>query len=126
VPIPKAVASFNKAVTNRLTGPFAAHLPGFAVVKHTGRVSGREFRTPVNVFRLDDGYVFALTYGSDVDWVKNVAAAGQCEIETRGRTVQLVEPRQFTDPSRQAVPRPVGLILGLLDVDEFLSMRPRS
>jgi deazaflavin-dependent oxidoreductase (nitroreductase family) len=123
VPIPKALAAFNKAVTNRLTGPFAAHLPGFAVVRHVGRVSGRGYRTPVNVFRHDDGYVFVLTYGADVDWVKNVEAAKGCEIETRRRTVRLVEPRRFTDPTRQAVPGTVRVILRLIDVDEFLSLR---
>jgi deazaflavin-dependent oxidoreductase (nitroreductase family) len=123
VPIPKSVASFNKRVTNRITGPFAGRLPGFAVVHHVGRVSGHEYRTPVNAFRHDDGYVFVLTYGADVDWVKNVEAARACEIETRGRTVRLVEPRRFTDPTRQAVPRAVRVILNLIDVDEFISMR---
>jgi deazaflavin-dependent oxidoreductase (nitroreductase family) len=123
VPIPKSVASFNKRVTNRVTGPFAGRLPGFAVVHHVGRVSGHEYRTPVNAFRHDDGYVFVLTYGADTDWVKNVEAAKACAIETRGRTVQLLEPRRFTDPTRQAVPRVVRVILRLIDVDEFLSMR---
>jgi deazaflavin-dependent oxidoreductase (nitroreductase family) len=123
MPIPKSVASFNKKVTNRITGPFAAHLPGFAVVHHLGRVSGREYRTPVNAFRHEDGYVFVLTYGADVDWVKNVEAAQACEIETRGRTVRLIEPRRFTDPSRETVPRAVRMILSLIDVDEFISMR---
>ena len=123
MPIPKSVASFNKKVTNRITGPFAGHLPGFAVVHHVGRVSGREYRTPVNAFRHDDGYVFVLTYGADADWVKNVEAAQACEIETRGRTVRLVEPRRFTDPECRAVPGAVRAILNLLDVDEFVSMR---
>ena len=41
MPIPTAVATFNKHVTNHLTGGFAARLPGFAVVSHVGRVSGR-------------------------------------------------------------------------------------
>jgi deazaflavin-dependent oxidoreductase (nitroreductase family) len=123
VPIPKSVASFNKRVTNRVTRPFAGRLPGFAVVHHVGRVSGRAYRTPVNAFRQADGFVFALTYGADSDWVKNVEAAKACAIETRGRTLQLVEPRQFRDPSRRAVPRVVRTILRLIHVDEFISMR---
>ncbi len=126
MPIPKSVASFNKKVTNRITGPFAGHLPGFAVVHHLGRVSGREYRTPVNAFRHDDGYVFVLTYGADVDWLSNVEAAQACEIETRGRTVRLVEPRRFTDPDRRSVPGAVRAILNLLGVDEFVSMRVAS
>ena len=124
MPIPMAIASFNKRVTNRVTGPFAAHLPGFAVVSHRGRRSGRNYRTPVNVFRRGGDYVFALTYGPDVDWVRNVEAAGECEIECRGQMVHLVEPRRFTDPTRGAVPAPVRAILRLIDVDQFMSMHP--
>ena len=122
MPIPMAIASFNKKVTNRVTRPFASHLPGFAVVTHQGRTSGRTYRTPVNVYRQDDVYVFVMTYGPDVDWVRNVEAAGACDIETRGRMVHLVQPRRFTDPTRRAVPAPVRSILRLINVDEFMSM----
>jgi hypothetical protein len=41
------------------------------------------------VFPAQDGYVFALTYGPDTDWVKNVLAAGGCELRTRGRAIRL-------------------------------------
>jgi deazaflavin-dependent oxidoreductase (nitroreductase family) len=123
MPIPIAVASFNKKVTNRVTAPFAGRLPGFAVVVHRGRTSGRVYRTPVNVFRRNGGYVFVMTYGPDVDWVRNVEAAGECDIETRGRLVHLVQPRRFRDPARDAVPGPVRVVLRLLDVDEFLAMQ---
>ncbi len=123
MPLPKAVAAFNKRVTNRITRPFAGRLPGFAVVSHVGRSSGRHYRTPVNMFRRGADYVFVLTYGPQADWVRNVEAAGGCEIETRGRKVQLVEPRRFTDPARRLVPAPVRVVLGLIDVDEFLVMR---
>jgi deazaflavin-dependent oxidoreductase (nitroreductase family) len=123
MPIPRTVATFNKRVTNHLTSPFAGHLPGFAVVKHRGRTSGRPYRTPVNAFRRGDHYVFVMTYGPDVDWVRNVEAAGACDIETRGRVVHLVEPRRFTDPTHHEVPGPVRIILRLIDVDEFMLMR---
>ena len=122
MPIPIAIASFNKKVTNRLTAPFAGHLPGFAVVTHRGRTSGRMYRTPVNAFRRSDDYVFVMTYGPDVDWVRNVEAAGECDIKTRGRQVHLVQPRRFSDPARDAVPGPVRMILRFIDVDEFMAM----
>jgi hypothetical protein len=48
-----------------------------------------------NPFRGDD-YFFFLTYGSDIEWVKNVLAAGWCSIETRGRVVELVELELIT------------------------------
>jgi deazaflavin-dependent oxidoreductase (nitroreductase family) len=122
--IPKAVARFNNHVTNRVSRPLARHLPGFAVVTHVGRQSGRTYHTPVNMFRDGERFVFALTYGADSQWVKNVMAAGSCLVGTQGRTVRLCEPRIFTDPGRRLVPAPVRAVLRLVDVSDFLSMRP--
>jgi len=122
--IPRSVARFNARVTNRVSRPFAGRLPGFAVVTHVGRRSGRTYQTPVNMFRDRERYVFALTYGADSQWVKNVMAAGGCEVRTNGTTVRLCEPRIFTDPDHRLVPGPVGVALRILDVDDFLSMRP--
>ena len=78
----------------------------------------------MNVFRNGDDYVFALTYGSDVQWVKNVMAAGGCELVTMGRTVWLTDPRLFVDPRQRLMPFPVRPFLRLMHVTEFLSMRP--
>src|ERR1700686_3590454 len=73
------VAAFNLAVTNRITGLFAGWLPGFGILIHVGRKSGRVYRTPVNIFRAPDGFLIALTYGRESEWVKNVMAAGAQE-----------------------------------------------
>ncbi len=78
------VAAFNLAVTNRITSRFADRLPGFGILTHAGRKSGKLYRTPVNVFRAPEGFLIALTYGRESEWVKNVLAAGGCELETRG------------------------------------------
>src|SRR5215831_15260228 len=104
MPIPRGVARFNKRVTNRITGHFAGWMPGFAIVTHTGRRSGRTYRTPVNVFRDGERYLFALTYGAESDWVRNVLAAGRCQIRTRRANVELVAPRRFNDPTRGGIP----------------------
>jgi deazaflavin-dependent oxidoreductase (nitroreductase family) len=115
---------FAARVINPVTRPFAGWLPGFAVLSHVGRRSGRTYRTPINVFRLGDHYLFALTYGSDVDWVKNVLAAGGCEMRTRGRDVRLVEPELIVDPELRLLPWPLGALLGRLDrVTEIVRMR---
>jgi deazaflavin-dependent oxidoreductase (nitroreductase family) len=127
MPLPKRLAKFNLVVTNRVLGPLARRLPGFAVVRHVGRRSGHVYRTPVNLFRSGDRYVIALTYGSDVQWVRNVRAAGAVDVETRGRLVHLVEPELVHDADRSLLPSPVRQILGLLDVSEFVLLhRVRS
>jgi hypothetical protein len=81
------VAAFNLAVTNRVNSRFAARLPGFGILTHVGRKSGRVCRTPVNVFRAPEGFLIALTYGRDSEWVRNVVAAGACQLETRGCSI---------------------------------------
>ena len=89
---------------NPITRPLARRLPSFAILTHRGRTSGRTYRTPINVFRRGDAYIFLLTYGSDVQWVKNVLASGSCSIETRGRVVKLIEPELITDPELRLAP----------------------
>jgi deazaflavin-dependent oxidoreductase (nitroreductase family) len=110
------------SVFNRASRRFAGWLPGFGLLLYQGRKSGTAYRTPMNVFRQGDEYVLALTYGSDVQWVKNVIAAGGCELVTRGRTVQLADPRLIVDPARRLMPQPVRFFLGLLRVTEFLRL----
>src|SRR3954453_20234585 len=120
MPFPMAVARFNRHILNPLTRRFAGKAPGFAIVVHRGRASGRLYRTPINAFKRRDGYMLALTYGPGADWVKNVLAAGECLLITDGRRGRLSNPRVVRDPARHGTPPPVRLILGLLDVDQFL------
>jgi deazaflavin-dependent oxidoreductase (nitroreductase family) len=124
MPLPRQLARFNRVVTNRVLGPLARFLPGFALVSHVGRRSGRIYRTPVNLFRRADSYVIALTYGADSQWVRNVLQAGRAEIETRGHRLQLVDPRVVRDPSRSLVPRQIRVALRLINVDEFMLLEP--
>jgi deazaflavin-dependent oxidoreductase (nitroreductase family) len=116
----KKVARFNRVATNRVTKRIAGTAPGFGMIVHRGRRSGRVYRTPVNVFRMPQGYVVALTYGPDSDWVKNVLAAGGCGLETLGHEVTVTEPRVVHDEQRSAMPFPVRQILSLIGVREFL------
>ena len=120
MPLPENLARFNKRVTNRVTGLFAGWAPGFAILTHRGRRSGREYRIPINVFRVPDGYRFALTYGSDTDWVKNVFAAGGCSIRTRGHDVTLTEPRIGSDPRASWAPYPARFILPRVGAVQYL------
>jgi deazaflavin-dependent oxidoreductase (nitroreductase family) len=123
MPLPKRLARFNLVITNRVLGPFAKWLPGFAVVEHVGRRSRTVRHSPVNLFKRGDRYVIALTYGADSQWVRNVQAAGEFTVITRGRRVSLTEPELVHDDRRTLVPAPVGLVLGLVGVNDFLVSR---
>jgi deazaflavin-dependent oxidoreductase (nitroreductase family) len=101
-------------------------MPGFAILTHIGRKSGKTYRTPINVFRRGEFYLFALTYGSDVQWVKNIMTAGGCWMRIGGRDVRLVEPELIIDPELRTMPLPLRIVGKLNRVTEFLRMRPAA
>jgi deazaflavin-dependent oxidoreductase (nitroreductase family) len=117
------VAAFNLAVTNRITSRFAARLPGFGILTHVGRKSGRFYRTPVNVFREPDGFLIALTYGRECEWVRNVLAAEGCQLETRRVRYQLSAPTIVHDTARGRFPHVVRMILGIIGANDFMQLQ---
>jgi deazaflavin-dependent oxidoreductase (nitroreductase family) len=123
MPLPRWLATANRRYTNRVTTAAATRLPGFGVITHTGRRSGHRYRTPVNVFAAPGGYTVALTYGADSDWVRNVTAAGGCELEHRGRRERLGAPQVARDQTRRQVPVVVRPVLAALGVSEFMTLR---
>ncbi|WP_031467259.1 hypothetical protein [Sciscionella sediminilitoris] len=127
MPLSTRLARFNRTVTNPILGRLAPWCPAFGVIYHRGRRSGREYHNPICVFRRRDGhpgFVVALTYGSRTDWVRNVLAAGECELVTRRRRHRLTEPALTVEPDRAAVPAPVRVVLTLAKVTEFLYLSP--
>jgi deazaflavin-dependent oxidoreductase (nitroreductase family) len=116
------LAKINIAFTNRITGLFAGWLPGFGILTHVGRKSGKVYRTPINVFRASGGFIIALTYSSQSEWVKNVLAAGGCDLKTRGKKYQLSAPRVVRDPTRRRFPIPVRVVLKIVGADEYMEV----
>jgi deazaflavin-dependent oxidoreductase (nitroreductase family) len=88
-----AVRRFNRAFTNRLQLRSAGRPGAYAsVVRHRGRTSGRFYETPVVPFATDDGFLIALPYGPNTDWLKNVLADGSAVLVTDGRTYSVERP----------------------------------
>jgi len=114
--------SVNLAVTNRSTSRFADRLPGFGILTYVGRKSGKVYRTPVNVFRASKGFIIALTYSSESEWVKNVLAVGGCELKTRGNKYQLSTPNVVRDPTRRRFPCPVRIVLRIVGPEEYMEL----
>jgi hypothetical protein len=111
MPIPARVAQWNKVGLNRVVRHVAPWMPGLGLVVHRGRRSGRTYQTPVN------------TYGAEnTDWVKNVQAAGGCELRTRGRVLQLDSPSVYHDETRRGIRAPHRHVLRLIGVADFLSL----
>ncbi|MBZ4322252.1 nitroreductase family deazaflavin-dependent oxidoreductase [Streptomyces huiliensis] len=127
----RRLARFNRAVANRVVAPVLVRLPGFGTVLHRGRKSGRPYATPVKVFRAGDAYVISLPYGPRSDWVRNVLAAGGCDLVTRGpvgrgRRVRLTEPRLYADRVQAGIPAPVRAVLKRLGCFDFVELRPAA
>ncbi|MCW2862737.1 MAG: hypothetical protein JWP48_4445 [Actinoallomurus sp.] len=121
----RRLARFNRAVANPLIGRVVSATPGFGAVFHRGRRTGREYPTPVMVFRDGERYVLALPYGPDSDWVRNVLAAGGCDLLTRGRRTHLNEPRLHGD-APPGVPVFVRGLLRRLGRTQYLTLTPPS
>ena len=110
-------------VFNPATRLVAGRLPGFGILAHRGRSTGKPYRTPLLAFRRGDDYIIGLWYGSNVHWVKNVVAAGTCQMEVHRRTIRLADPVVFRDPDRSAMPLPLRLAGRLVGLTEFMRMR---
>jgi len=121
MPIPKYIAFINKHVTNRFFLLFAKWLPPFAIMNHRGRRSGRRYRTPILAFPTETGFVFVLTYGRDVDWVRNLMASDSGRLEYKGDEIPILMIR-FTkyDDVRELFPYLVQLPLSLISVEDCL------
>ena len=124
MPFPKQLTGFNRRIANPLMRQLAHRLPGMGIVLHRGRTSGTPYRTPVLAFQDDDAMTFALTYGPDVDWLKNVLNTGGCSFVQRGQTTWLTDPRLIdSGEGMSRMPPAIRFILQRAGVSDFLEMR---
>ena len=90
---PRALARFNRVVTNPIQSKYAGTLPPYAIVLHNGRRSGRAYRTPVLASKRGGRIEIPILYGEQSDWVRNLLAAGDGELIRRRRRYRLRDPR---------------------------------
>jgi deazaflavin-dependent oxidoreductase (nitroreductase family) len=91
--VPRAVANFNRRVTNPVARSLTPWLPCLGTLEHTGRKSGRRYRTPLLVFRTKNGFVILIGYGPETDWLKNILAGGPTVLHKGGKAVTLTNPQ---------------------------------
>lgn len=89
-----------------------------AVIRHVGRRSGAPYATPIGVYPMGDDFIVYLPYGPEVDWLRNVLAAGSAELRVEGRTCvvapRVVEPAEAL-PHLSATDRRVARLFGVTD-----------
>jgi deazaflavin-dependent oxidoreductase (nitroreductase family) len=113
---------------NRATGRVArsGHGP-FSLIRHVGRKSGRTYETPVILAKAPEGFIAELTYGDDVNWYRNIVAAGGCvvihhRVEYGVNQIELFEAKR----GREAFPAPFRTILQATGRSEFRLLRTES
>jgi len=114
-----------KNTLNRLTSRVAKSGRGpFSLVRHVGRKSGNVYETPIILAAVPEGFVAELTYGEDVNWYRNVVAAGGCDLLVGGVSHRVVAVEPYpVDAGRRAFGFPARLVLTLLHRKEFRLLR---
>lgn len=84
---------FNQQILNPKTLQVAGcGESGYSYIKHVGRRSGKEYTTPVVSKSLSDGFVIPLPYGANVEWCRNVLAAGSCTLIWNNQEYKMERP----------------------------------
>jgi deazaflavin-dependent oxidoreductase (nitroreductase family) len=117
---------FNKHVTNRVLRGLASSSRGpFAVISHVGRHSGKRYETTIMVWPTREGFVIALTYGPQVDWLRNMLAAGGGTVFWHKKLYTVGKPEPIAaQTALLAFPAPLRLIFRTFrKQEEFVQMK---
>ena len=124
----KRIRTFVKRFVNP-TLRNATHLPfgPFALIRHVGRKSGKTYENPIWVWRLQDGFIIVLTYGPEVDWLRNLQAADQGTLRWHKQDYVFQTP-VFVDAktARPALPAFIKFGLGLKGTFEYVKLADRQ
>ena len=122
--IPSRIRYFNKKFTNRLMIKIAGrpHSP-IALIRHLGRKTGSCYETPIIAEKDENHFIFALTYGKDVDWFRNILAHKSGELLWKGRWYRLENPQPLdARAGSKAFAQPMGAILCVINIQDYFSM----
>lgn len=124
-PVIDAVRRFNRSVTNpRVLATAGGPGASAAVIRHVGRSSGRRYETPVGAMPVGDTFAIALPYGTRVDWLENVLAAGSATIVHEGVAYLVDRPEVVaTDALADELPPDEVRVLRLFRVGQCLQVQ---
>jgi len=125
MPLPRTFAHFNREVTNHLFMPLGERVPPWVILEHTGRRSGRTYRTVLMAFRHGDDLVIALTYGTSADWLRNALASATCRVKRAGRWGRYAPSLLPASRGVRLLPLPVRAVLSLGRIHDVAYLRPQ-
>lgn len=92
-PVIDGMRAFNKRVLNPAMLALAGRRHWYAArLEHVGRRSGHRYATPVVAVPVQGGFAIPLPYGTDVDWLRNVLAAGGATVVYAGERHLVSDP----------------------------------
>lgn len=117
--------TFNKYVTNRVLRGFAHSSRGpFAILRHTGRRSGKQYETTFWVWPQGEDFVIALTYGPEVDWLRNLRASNKGMLFWHGKTYTISDPELIeSSAALSAFPAFIRFVMRRLGTHQFVRVK---
>jgi deazaflavin-dependent oxidoreductase (nitroreductase family) len=114
----------------RTVEPVASHLAGtrwfplWAILRHTGRTSGKVYATPVVGQRTPDGFLIPLPFGDATQWARNLFAAGAGTIRFAGREYRITEPQIVDhDVARRYLPAVLAVVSARLGLRQYVLVK---
>jgi deazaflavin-dependent oxidoreductase (nitroreductase family) len=117
----------NKYVTNRVLHGFTSYSHGpFAIIHHIGRRSGKSYETVIWVWKIREGFVIALTLGSEVDWYRNMKASNGGKVYWHRRLYVVGKPELIdTETALTAFPAFFRMLFRTVGKQmQFVLMKP--
>ena len=118
----KRLRTFVKHIVNPITRNFAfsSHGP-FALLRHVGRKSGKTYEIPMMVWPVEGGFVIVLTYGSHVDWLRNLQAVGHGSLRWHQQEYVFQKPAFIDAPTAlAALPPFIRQVLKINGAKQFI------
>ena len=115
-----------KRFNHRWLNPWMLHFAGgphwyAGRLEHRGRRTGRAYVTPLWVDPMHGGFAMPLPYGRDVDWARNLLAAGEGVLVDHGIRSRVGNPRIVAaDDILPELPRVTRRIIATYGIREFM------
>jgi deazaflavin-dependent oxidoreductase (nitroreductase family) len=99
-------------------------LPYYAILRHTGRTSGKAYSTPIVARPTPDGFLIPLPFGDATQWARNLFAAGGGTLRHGGREYRIVDPQVVGREVGEAhLPRPIAFVVRRLGLRQYVLVR---
>jgi len=109
-----------------IASPMAGHraFPLWAILRHTGRTSGRAYSTPIVALKTPEGFMIPLPFGDATQWARNVFAAAGARLRFAGRDYEIAEPRIVEGKAADAhLPLPLRFVAGGLGLRQYVLVK---